>query len=161
MDRDITGEALKYHTVILVETRHSPHGDQAALDEWEMPSLDAPPAMRTWLLSPHLSPQVPIALMQVRTFGDPRDHDGHPGLLLVSQNPSMARVGRDLCGSPSPTPCPSRVTQSRLHSTVSRRGWNISRKGDSTASLGSLGQCSVTLRGQNFITGSYHGLYSS
>jgi len=28
-------------------------------------------------------------------------------------------------GSPSPTPCPSRVTQSRLHSTASRRGWNI------------------------------------
>jgi len=43
-------------------------------------------------------------------------------------------------GSPSPTPCPSRVTQSRLHSTTSRGGLNISREGDSTASLGSLGQ---------------------
>jgi len=32
----------------------------------------------------------------------------------------MVRVGRDLCGSPSPTPCPSRITQSRLHSTVAR-----------------------------------------
>ena len=41
------------------------------------------------------------------------------------------RVGRDLCGSPSPTPCPSRVTQSRLHSTMSRQVWNISREGDS------------------------------
>jgi len=39
-------------------------------------------------------------------------------------------VGRALCGSPSPTPCPSRVTQSRLHSTAARRGWNISREGD-------------------------------
>jgi len=37
-------------------------------------------------------------------------------------------VGRDLCGSPSPTPCPSRVTQSRLHSPASRRVWNISRE---------------------------------
>ena len=68
--------------------------------------------------------------------------------LEKSQNHRMVRVGRDLCGSPSPTPCPSRVTQSRLHSTASRRGWNISREGDSTASLGSLGQCSVTLRGK-------------
>ena len=33
---------------------------------------------------------------------------------------------------------------------MSRRGWNISREGDSTASLGSLGQGSVTLRGKKF-----------
>jgi len=39
--------------------------------------------------------------------------------LPVSQNHSMVGVGRDLCGSPSPTPCRSRVTQSRLHSTLS------------------------------------------
>ena len=63
----------------------------------------------------------------------------------------MVGVGRDLCGSPSPTPCPSRVTYSRLQRTLSRRGWNISREGDSTASLGSLGQCSVTLRGKFFL----------
>jgi len=62
----------------------------------------------------------------------------------------MVGVGRDLCGSPSPTPCPSRVTQSRLHSTTARWVWNISREGDSTASLGSLGQGSVTLRGKKF-----------
>ena len=62
----------------------------------------------------------------------------------------MVGVGRDLCGSPSPTPCPSRVTHSRLHRTASRRGLNISREGDSTASLGSLGQGSVTLRGKKF-----------
>ena len=59
-------------------------------------------------------------------------------------NHRMFGVGRALCGSPSPTPRPSRVTQSRLHSTAARRGWNISREGDSTASLGSLGQGSVT-----------------
>jgi len=63
-----------------------------------------------------------------------------------SQNHRIVGVGRDLCGSPSPTPCRSRVTQTRLHSTTARRGWNISREGDSTASLGSLGQGSVTLR---------------
>ena len=67
-----------------------------------------------------------------------------------SQNHRMVGVGRDLCGSPSPTPCPSRVTQSRLHSTAARRGWSISREGDSTTSLGSLGQGSVTLRGKKF-----------
>jgi len=43
----------------------------------------------------------------------------------------MVRVGRDLCGSPSPTPCRSRVTYSRLHRTASRRVLNISREGDS------------------------------
>ena len=63
----------------------------------------------------------------------------------VTQNPSMAGVGRDLCGSPSPTPCPSRVTQSRLHSTASRRVLNISREGDSPT-LGSLFQGSIILR---------------
>jgi len=64
-----------------------------------------------------------------------------------SQNHRMVRVGSDLCGSPSPTPCRSRVTPSRLHRTVSRQVLNISREGDSTTSLGSLFQCSVTLRG--------------
>jgi len=33
---------------------------------------------------------------------------------------------------------------------LSRWVWNISREGDSTASLGSLGQGSVTLRGKKF-----------
>ena len=67
-----------------------------------------------------------------------------------SQNPSMVGVGRALCGSPSPTPCRSRVTQTRLHRTASRRGLNISREGDSTASLGSLGQGSIALRVKKF-----------
>jgi len=48
------------------------------------------------------------------------------------------------------TPCQSRVTYSRLHRTLSRRVLNISREGDSTASLGSLLQCSVTLRVKKF-----------
>jgi len=67
-----------------------------------------------------------------------------------SQNDSMVGVGRDLCGSPSPTPCRSRVTHSRLHRTLSRWVLNISREGDSTPSLGSLCQGSVTLRGKKF-----------
>ena len=46
--------------------------------------------------------------------------------------------------------CRSRVTYSRLHSTTSRRVLNISREGDSTTSLGSLGQGSVTLRVKKF-----------
>ena len=53
-------------------------------------------------------------------------------------------------GHPVQPPCPSSVTYSRLHRTLSRRVWNISREGDSTTSLGSLGQCSVTLRGKKF-----------
>ena len=47
-------------------------------------------------------------------------------------------------------PCRSRVTYSRLHRTLSRRVLNISREGDSTTSLGSLFQGSVTLRGKKF-----------
>ena len=47
-------------------------------------------------------------------------------------------------------PCRSRVTYSRLHRTAFRRVLNISREGDSTTSLGSLFQCSVTLRGKKF-----------
>jgi len=48
------------------------------------------------------------------------DASGSGGVLPVpvwsqrSQNHRMVRVGRDLCGSPSPTPCRSRVTYSRL-----------------------------------------------
>ena len=42
--------------------------------------------------------------------------------------------------------CRSRATYSSLHRTLSRRVLNISREGDSTTSLGSLFQCSVTLR---------------
>jgi len=52
--------------------------------------------------------------------------------------------------SVGPSPCRSRVTQRRLHRTLSRRVWNISREADSTTSLGSLCQCSVTLRGKKF-----------
>jgi len=46
--------------------------------------------------------------------------------------------------------CRSRVTQSRLQRTLSRQVSNISREGDSTTSLGSLGQGSITLRGKKF-----------
>ena len=62
----------------------------------------------------------------------------------------MAGVGRELCGSSSPTPCRSRVTYSRLQRTLSRWVLKISREGDSTTSLGSLFQCSVSLRGKKF-----------
>ena len=75
---------------------------------------------------------------------------GGPEVFTESQNHRMLGVGRDLCGSPSPTPCRSRVTQSRPQRTLSRWVLNISREGDSTASLGSLGQGSVTLRGKKF-----------
>ena len=76
-------------------------------------------------------------------------------------NHRMFGVGRDLCGYvrgwkgplwfiKSNRPCQSRVTYSRMHRTLSWRVLNISREGDSTAPLGSLFQCSVTLRGKKF-----------
>ena len=53
-------------------------------------------------------------------------------------------------GHPAQPSCRSRVNHSRLHSTASSRVLSISREGDSTTSLGSLGQGSVTLRGKKF-----------
>ena len=50
-------------------------------------------------------------------------------------------------------PWPCRVTQSRLHRTLSRQALNISREGHSTTSLDSLGQGSVTLRVKKFFLG--------
>ena len=47
-------------------------------------------------------------------------------------------------------PCWSRVTYSRLHKTLSKQVLNTSRVGDSANSLGSLFQCSVTLRVKKF-----------
>ena len=43
---------------------------------------------------------------------------------MYPQNHRIVGVGRDLCGSSSPTPCRSRVTYSRLHRTLSRRVLN-------------------------------------
>ena len=49
-------------------------------------------------------------------------------------------------------PCLSRHTQSRGHRTASRQVLNVSREGDSTASLGSLCHCSGTLTGKEFFS---------
>ena len=69
-----------------------------------------------------------------KVISQPAEQPKYLSVFMESQNHRMVGVGRALCGSPSPTPCPSRVTQSRLHSTVSRQGLNISREGDSTTS---------------------------
>jgi len=67
-------------------------------------------------------------------------------------------------------PCRSRVTQSRLHRTLSSQGWNISREGDSTAPLGSLGQGSIKTTNpsrasntisRNFTSKTFHLLFHS
>ena len=71
-------------------------------------------------------------------------------IFTESQNHSMVAVRSDLCGHPVQPLCRSRVTYSRLHRTLSRRVLNISREGDSTTPLGSLCQCSITLRGKKF-----------
>ena len=79
----------------------------------------------------------------------PAPHGSHSSVSRKADlNHSMVGVGRDLWGSSGPTPCQSRVTQSRLHRT--RRGLNISREGDSTTPPGNLVQCSITLRVKKF-----------
>ena len=47
-------------------------------------------------------------------------------------------------------PCRSRVTYSRLHSTLSRLVLNISKEGEPTTSLGNLFQCSITIKVKKF-----------
>lgn len=47
----------------------------------------------------------------------------------------MAAAGRDLQGSPDPTPCSSRDTQSQLPRTMPRQILNSSKNGDSITSL--------------------------
>jgi len=66
---------------------------------------------------------------------------------LCSQNSRMLGCGLEgtSVGHPVQPSCRRRVTQSRLHKTLSRRVLNISREGDSTTTLGSLCQGSVTL----------------
>ena len=61
-------------------------------------------------------------------------------------------------GHPAQPSCQSRVTQSRLHRTASRRSLNISREGDSTTSLGSLSQGSITLTVKFFLVFSWNFL---
>jgi len=50
----------------------------------------------------------------------------------------MFEVGRDLCGSSSPTPLLKQGHLQQAAQDSSRRVLNISREGDSTTSLGSL-----------------------
>jgi len=63
-----------------------------------------------------------------------------------SQIRRMVGVGRDLCGSSSPTLLPKQGHLQQAAQDLVQVVSNISREGDSTTSLGSLFQCSVTLR---------------
>jgi len=73
-------------------------------------------------------------------------------------NHKMFGVGRDLWGSSSPTPLPKHGHLQQAVRTVSRWVLNISREGDSTIPLGSLFQCSVTLRVKKFCIFSWNFL---
>ena len=68
----------------------------------------------------------------------------------TSQNHRMLGLEGTSVGHLVQHPRRSRVTYSRLQRTLSRWVLNISREGDSTTSLGSLCQCSVTLRVKKF-----------
>jgi len=63
----------------------------------------------------------------------------------------MVGVGKDLCGSSSPTLLLKQGHLQQAAQDLSKRVLNISREGDSTISLGSLFQGSVTLRGKFFL----------
>lgn len=83
------------------------------------------------------SPQPNLATFSFQPF---------PTRVLLPQDlHRMVEVGRESWRSSSPTSLTSRVTYSILHRITSNRVLNISRDGDSTASLSSLFQCSVTL----------------
>ena len=110
---------------------------------WGRPScagdwMCSPPKQPTHHKAPNRTAEaIPSRCPVVLLFSPSLDH-GEIAFLNQSQHHRMVGVGRDLCGSPSPTPCRSRVAYSRLHRTLSRRVWNISREGDSTTSLGSM-----------------------
>jgi len=99
--------------------------------DWERPLRSPSPTINPTLPSPPLNH---VTESQNHRITESQNHR-----IRESQNHSMVGVSRDLCGSPSPTPCQSRVTQSRLQRTLSRWVLNISREGDSTTSLGSPG----------------------
>jgi len=61
--------------------------------------------------------------------------DPHTHPLRITECSGLAETS---VGHPVQPPCPSRVTQSRLHRTASRWVLNISREGDSTTSLETL-----------------------
>ena len=67
-------------------------------------------------------------------------------ITIVLKNHRTIGVGKDLWVSSNPTPLQKQVLQSRLHRKQSRWILNISREGNSTASLGSLFQCTVIVR---------------
>jgi len=71
-------------------------------------------------------------------------------LARQSQNHRSVEVGWDLWKSLSPSPAQSRVNHSRLLRAMS--GWvmNISKDGDSAASLGDLLQCLASLPVKTF-----------
>lgn len=80
--------------------------------------------------------EIPL-LSSCDTEGDPCKFTWH---LRRSQNPRMSGVGRALESSSSAIPAmeqehPDEVTQEGVQA-----GWNVCREGDSTTSLGSLGQ---------------------
>jgi len=106
---------------------------------------------------PHFSLELLLEIAASRTTGETQQESlpcAEAGYIwptartgfLQALSHRMLGVRRDLCGSSSPTPCRSRVTYRRLHRALSRQVLNISREGDSTTSLGSQFQCSVTLR---------------
>jgi len=64
--------------------------------------------------------RIPLLCLWRRTCFPGLARSVSAAFLCKSQNHSMVGAGRALCGSPSPAPCPSRVTQSRLHSTAAR-----------------------------------------
>lgn len=66
--------------------------------------------------------------------------------LILQKHFRLMGVGRVLWRSSNPTALSCQVLQSKLHRKVSRQILNIARGGDLASSLGSLFQCSVTLK---------------
>jgi len=61
----------------------------------------------------------------------------------LSQNHRVARVGRDIKRTSSPTSLLKQISYNRVHREVSRQVLNISTEGGSTTTSVNLFQCSV------------------
>lgn len=69
---------------------------------------------------------------------------------MTSQSHRIVGSGRELWKSQSPTHLLKQLPYSGLHRKASWQVLNFSRKGNSTISLGSLFQCSVTIKIKKF-----------
>lgn len=99
-------------------------------EDWIYPSISGKEQVSTWCSSSCFS----CVMISIHSIC----------IQCTSQIHRIMRVGRDFWRPPSPTPLLKKIPNRMLHRKASRWAMNISWKGNSSNSMGSLFQCSVT-----------------